>query len=65
MLPTIEEQSAPRLTGALTGILAVACGLAVANLYYAQPLISVIAVAIGLRPRLAGQLLHVTVDTIW
>jgi len=45
MLPTIEEPSAPRLTPALTGILAVACGLAVANLYYAQPLISVIAEA--------------------
>ena len=60
MLPTIEEPSAPRLTPALTGILAVACGLAVANLYYAQPLISVIAVAIGLQPRLAGLVMTLT-----
>jgi predicted MFS family arabinose efflux permease len=60
MLPTIEEPSASRLTPALTGILAVACGLTVANLYYAQPLISVIAVAIGLRPRLAGLVMTLT-----
>ena len=48
------------LTPALTGILAVACGLAVANLYYAQPLVSVIAVSIGLPPRLAGLVMTLT-----
>ena len=48
------------LTPALTGILAVACGLAVANLYYAQPLISVIAVSIGLPPQLAGLVMTLT-----
>jgi predicted MFS family arabinose efflux permease len=42
------------LTPALTGIFAMGCGLTVANLYYAQPLIGVIAVAIGLQARLAG-----------
>lgn len=58
--PTLEEPAAPRLTPALTGVLAAACGLAVANLYYAQPLISVIAAAIGLQPRWAGLVMTLT-----
>ena len=49
-----------RLTPALTAILAVACGLVVANLYYAQPLIGVIAAAIGLEPQLAGLVMTLT-----
>ena len=50
----------PKLTPALTAILAVACGLVVANLYYAQPLVGVIAAAIGLEPRLAGLVMTLT-----
>jgi predicted MFS family arabinose efflux permease len=36
------------------GIFAAACGLAVANIYYSQPLIGLIAPALGLAPGLAG-----------
>jgi predicted MFS family arabinose efflux permease len=36
------------------GIFAVASGLAVANIYYSQPLIGLIAPALGLHPGLAG-----------
>lgn len=60
MLQTSDEPLAQRLTPALTGIFAVGCGLAVANLYYAQPLISVIAVSIGLQSRLAGLVMTLT-----
>jgi predicted MFS family arabinose efflux permease len=36
------------------GIFAGACGLAVANIYYSQPIIGLIAPTLGLRPGLAG-----------
>ena len=39
---------------ALIAVFAVACGAMVANIYYAQPLIGLIAPAIGLAPRMAG-----------
>ena len=42
------------MSPALIAVFAVACGAMVANLYYAQPLIGLIAPAIGLAPRLAG-----------
>src|SRR5580704_8503455 len=35
-------------------LLAVACGLIVANLYYAQPLVGPISAALGLSPEAAG-----------
>ena len=38
----------------LTLLLATACGLIVANIYYAQPLIGPIAAAVGLAPRSSG-----------
>ena len=44
----------------LFAILAVAVGALVANLYYAQPLIALIAPEIGIRPDLAGILVSVT-----
>ena len=42
------------MSPALIAVFAVACGAMVANLYYAQALIGLIAPAIGLAPRLAG-----------
>jgi predicted MFS family arabinose efflux permease len=42
------------MSPALIAVFAIACGAMVANLYYAQALIGLIAPAIGLAPRLAG-----------
>src|SRR3546814_3124867 len=42
------------MTGFLTFVFAVGCGLTAANLYYAQPLIGLIAPDIGLSDTLAG-----------
>ena len=41
-------------SGRMVALLALGCGAIVANLYYAQPLIALIAPAIGLGPREAG-----------
>ena len=38
----------------ITLLLAVACGLIVANLYYAQPLVGPISASLGLSPEAAG-----------
>ncbi len=52
ILPAVDAaQGAPRW---LTLLLATACGLIVANIYYAQPLVGPIAAAIGLSPGSAG-----------
>jgi predicted MFS family arabinose efflux permease len=48
------------VSGWLTLLLAVACGLIVANLYYAQPLIGPIAADLGLSPQAAGLIMTVT-----
>ena len=42
------------MSPALIAVFAVACGAMVANLYYAQALIGLIAPSIGLAPRMAG-----------
>ncbi len=44
----------------LIAVFAVACGLAVANIYYAQPLIALIAPELGLHARLAGVIVALT-----
>src|SRR4030088_3470965 len=41
---------------AITLLLAAACGLIVANLYYAQPLVGPISASLGLSPEAAGVL---------
>jgi predicted MFS family arabinose efflux permease len=48
------------LTPLLTLVFAVACGLCVANIYYAQPLIGPIAETLQLRPGLAGLIMTLT-----
>jgi predicted MFS family arabinose efflux permease len=42
------------MSPSLIAVFAVACGALVANLYYAQPLVGLIAPSIGLAPRMAG-----------
>ena len=44
----------------MTILLAAACGLIVANLYYAQPLIGPISVSLGLSPAAAGLIVTLT-----
>jgi predicted MFS family arabinose efflux permease len=48
------------MPGWLTFLLAAACGLISANLYYAQPLIGLIAADLGMSPQLAGFIVTVT-----
>jgi predicted MFS family arabinose efflux permease len=48
------------LSGWLTVLLAVSCGLIVANLYYAQPLIGPISRDLGLSPQSAGLIVTMT-----
>jgi predicted MFS family arabinose efflux permease len=48
------------LSGWLTLLLAMSCGLIAANLYYAQPLIAPIAADLGLSPQSAGLIVTTT-----
>jgi predicted MFS family arabinose efflux permease len=50
----------PNVSGWMVGLLAAACGLIVANIYYAQPLISLIAPDIGLSPAYASFIVTLT-----
>jgi predicted MFS family arabinose efflux permease len=52
--------SSSPLSPRLTALLAAACGLVVANLYYAQALVGEIAPAIGLRPQASGLVVTAT-----
>ncbi|TCM54348.1 putative MFS family arabinose efflux permease [Rhizobium sp. PP-F2F-G48] len=52
-----EESGLP---GRLNLVLAAACGLIVANLYFAQPLVGPIGVALGLSPDAAGLIVTLT-----
>lgn len=56
MAPPARQDISPRLTF----LLALSCGLVVANLYYAQPLIGPISGALGLPPAVAGLIVTLT-----
>jgi predicted MFS family arabinose efflux permease len=55
-LTTVTSDSADSLSAWITLLLAFSCGLIVANIYYAQPLIGPISADLGLPPQLAGLL---------
>jgi predicted MFS family arabinose efflux permease len=50
----VAHASGPRISAATILLLAASCGLIVANIYYAQPLIGPIADSLGLAPQAAG-----------
>ena len=56
-LTTTETKAVP---GWLTAVLAFACALIVANIYYAQPLVGPISASLGLSPQAAGLIVTVT-----
>ncbi|MGJ5175548.1 MFS transporter [Bradyrhizobium oligotrophicum] len=55
-MTTVTSEPADRMSGWITLLLAFSCGLIVANIYYAQPLIGPISSDLGLPPQLAGLL---------
>ncbi|WFE14740.1 MFS transporter [Bacillus atrophaeus] len=60
-MSTLNKQTADqRISPSLTILLATACGIIVANLYYAQPLVGLISNAIGLSPSSAGLIVTLT-----
>ncbi len=61
-LPDVSAatQPPPAMTARLAVLLAVACGLIVANLYYAQPLTGLIGPALGLSRGAAGLIVTLT-----
>jgi predicted MFS family arabinose efflux permease len=58
----MPDRQVPRsgINPVLVGVFAAACGLVVANIYYSQPLIGLIAPAVGLLPGLAGLIVALT-----
>ncbi|MDQ1852061.1 MFS transporter [Bacillus stercoris] len=55
-----NKQAGQKISPSLTLLLATACGIIVANLYYAQPLVGLISKAIGLSPSSAGLIVTLT-----
>jgi predicted MFS family arabinose efflux permease len=53
-VPPSQPSPPPQISAATILLLAAACGLIVANIYYAQPLIGPIAQSLGLPPQAAG-----------
>jgi predicted MFS family arabinose efflux permease len=65
MLPTVTpepvpERSSPGASRGLVLLLAATCGMAVANLYYAQPLLDTLAGAFGVSNATAGLLITIS-----
>ena len=57
---TVSEAPAPAITAALTFLLATACGVIVANLYFAQPLAGPIGAELGLSREATGLIVTLT-----
>ena len=55
-MTTVTSDPADAMSAWITLLLAFSCGLIVANIYYAHPLIGPISAELGLRPQLAGLL---------
>jgi MFS family permease len=55
-----QTDAPPSVTPALAFLLALACGLIVANLYYAQPLTGLIGTSLQLAPATTGLLVTMT-----
>ncbi|MDR3375415.1 MAG: MFS transporter [Ancalomicrobiaceae bacterium] len=58
--PASERGSEPVLSAALTWLLASACGIVVANLYFAQPLAGPIGQSLGMSPHATGLIVTLT-----
>lgn len=58
--PSSGVVAEPKVPGWLVLLLAVTCGLIVANLYYAQPLVGPISRELGLSPQAAGVIVTMT-----
>ncbi|MBN9019458.1 MAG: MFS transporter [Rhizobiales bacterium] len=58
--PSAAVAPAPKMTPALTLLFAVACGAIAANLYYAQPLVALIAPDVGMPPKVASLVVTLT-----
>ncbi|EZP54975.1 MULTISPECIES: MFS transporter [unclassified Sphingomonas] len=57
----MSSQTQPAgISPGLTAIFAIACGMMVANIYYAQALIGAITPALGLRPSVGGMIVTLT-----
>ncbi|QSI32115.1 MFS transporter [Variovorax sp. RKNM96] len=52
--------AAPSISAPMALLFAVACGLAVANVYYAQPLLDTLAATFGIRPATVGIVITIT-----
>lgn len=56
----LDDRTAEKMTPLRTFVFAVACGLLAANLYYAQPLISMIGADLGVSPETLGFIVTLT-----
>lgn len=56
----VSHKDGPGISRWMTFLMAMACGLIAANLYYAQPLVKPISESLGLSPHIAGFLVTMT-----